>query len=76
MAMSMQAMSTRAHGVSAQGAQAAGFALIYQSLMRQAAALSYLDLYVVLGAGAAAMFFLSFLLKSNDPSHAEVQIGH
>jgi hypothetical protein len=31
---------------------------------------------VVLGAGAAAMFFLSFLLKSNDPRHTELQVGH
>jgi hypothetical protein len=38
--------------------------------MRQAAALSYLDIYIVLGAGAAAMFFLSFLLKSRDPKDA------
>jgi hypothetical protein len=76
MAMSIQSISSHAHGVSAQGAQAAGFALIYQSLMKQAAAMSYLDLYVVLGAGAAAMFFLSFLLKSNDPRHTEMQVGH
>jgi DHA2 family multidrug resistance protein len=76
MAMSIQSISTHAHGVSAQGAQAAGFALIYQSLMKQAAAMSYLDLYVVLGAGAAAMFFLSFLLKSNDPSSTAQQAIH
>jgi len=76
MAMSLQAMSSHAHGVTAQGAQATGFAMIYMSLQRQAAAMSYLDLYVILGAGAGAMFFLSFLLKSNDPRHTELQVGH
>jgi DHA2 family multidrug resistance protein len=76
MAMSIQAMASQARGVSAQGAQATGFALIYESLMRQAVALSYLDLYVVLGAGAGAMFFLSLLLKSNDPKSAGQHVGH
>jgi DHA2 family multidrug resistance protein len=65
--------ATGAHGA---GAQASGLALIYQGLMGQAAALSYVDTYVVLGAAAAAMFFVSFLLKRNDPQHTEVQAGH
>lgn len=64
-----QAMATRAHGAS--GSMAAGLALVYQSLLGQAAALSYVDTYVVLAAAAAAMFFLSFLLKSNNPSAPE-----
>jgi DHA2 family multidrug resistance protein len=75
MAMSLQSMS-HAHSVTAQGTQATGFAMIYMSLQRQAAALSYVDLYVILGAGAVAMFFLSFLLKKNDPKHTELQVGH
>jgi hypothetical protein len=62
-------MATRAHGAS--GSMAAGLALVYQSLLGQAAALSYVDTYVVLAAAAAAMFFLSFLLKSNNPSAPE-----
>ena len=72
----MQAMASRAHGLGNSGGVAVGLALVYQGLMGQAAALSYLDCYVVLGAGAAAMFFLSFLLKHNDPKHTEVHTGH
>jgi DHA2 family multidrug resistance protein len=70
--MCFQAIASRAHGAgaNAQGSQAAGFAMIYQSLMGQAAALSYLDAYVVLGTGAAGMFFVSFLLKKDDPKAA------
>jgi DHA2 family multidrug resistance protein len=72
----MQAMASRAHGLGNSGGQAVGLALVYQGLVGQAAALSYLDCYIVLGAGAAAMFFLSFLLKYNDPRHTEVHTGH
>jgi MFS transporter, DHA2 family, multidrug resistance protein len=33
----------------------------------QAAVMSYIDLYWFLTVGTAIMFFLSFLLKKNDP---------
>jgi len=36
-------------------------------LQAQAAVLSYIDLYWILTVGTAMMFFLSFLLKKNDP---------
>jgi DHA2 family multidrug resistance protein len=36
-------------------------------LQAQAAVLSYIDLYWILTVGTAMMFFLSFLLKRNDP---------
>jgi DHA2 family multidrug resistance protein len=64
------------HGASGAAAQGAGLALIYQELMGQAAALSYLDGYLIMGVAAAAMFFLSFLLQHNDPRHTEVHAGH
>jgi hypothetical protein len=44
--------------------------------MMQAAAMSFIDAYVILGVGSAAMFFLSFLLKHNDPKHTEISAGH
>jgi len=66
-------MVFQAHGASA---QLTWLALIYQNMMRQAAGLSYLDTYVVLATAAAAMFFLSFLLKSNDPKNTERHSGH
>jgi hypothetical protein len=44
--------------------------------MGKAAGLSFIDTYVVLGVGSGAMFFLSFLLKSNDPKSTEQPMGH
>src|ERR1700733_5309511 len=54
-------------GLSAHDAQARAYASIYQSLQAQAASLAYIDTFKVLAVGAAIMFFLSFLLKKNDP---------
>jgi len=75
---SFQALTAYAHriGASNQQAQAISLGMVYRSLMAQAAALSYIDTYVALGGAAAAMFFLSFLLKSNDPKHPEVVTSH
>jgi DHA2 family multidrug resistance protein len=69
------ALQARSAGLGAFGTQAAVVAQIYRSFMMQAAAMSFIDTYVILGVGSAAMFFLSFLLKSNDPKHAEVHSG-
>ncbi len=66
--VTFQSLALRMHGT---GGQAMGLTMIYQFLMGQAAALSYLDTYVVLGTGSTVMFFLSFLLKWNDPKHTE-----
>lgn len=74
--MSFQSLATRAHGMGGAGGQTMGLALIYQELMGQAAGLSFIDTYVALGAASAVMFFVSFLLKSNDPKNTEVQTGH
>jgi DHA2 family multidrug resistance protein len=60
-------LQARSAGLSAAGTQAAVLAQIYRGLTMQAAALSFVDTYVVLGIGSAAMFFLSFLLQANDP---------
>jgi hypothetical protein len=64
------------HGSVGAGSQTMGLALVYQYLMGQGAALSFIDTYVVLGTASAAMFFVSFLLKSNDPKQAEIHTGH
>ncbi len=37
------------------------------TVMRQAATLSYIDMFWFLGIGTGIMFFLSFLLRKNDP---------
>jgi hypothetical protein len=57
---------TRA-GLSAQEAHRQALARIYASVQAQAAALAYIDTYWVLGIAAVIMFFLSFVLKKNDP---------
>jgi DHA2 family multidrug resistance protein len=77
-AFNSQAMMlhARSAGLGPFGTQAAVVAQIYRAFMMQAAALSFIDVYVILGIGSAAMFFLSFLLKSNDPKSAEQHTGH
>ena len=54
-------------GVGKHEALSVAYARIYQSLQAQAASLAYIDTFMVLCVGAAIMFFLSFLLKKNDP---------
>jgi len=54
-------------GMSLHEAQTQAYARIYQAVQAQAATLAYIDMFWVLAAGAAIMFFLSFLLKKNDP---------
>jgi DHA2 family multidrug resistance protein len=70
------ALHARSAGLGPFGTQAAVIAQIYRTFMMQAAAMSFIDVYVILGVGSAAMFFLSFLLKSNDPRSTEQVGGH
>ncbi|MGB8261302.1 MAG: DHA2 family efflux MFS transporter permease subunit [Terracidiphilus sp.] len=71
-----QTLAVHTGGARLAGGQTMGLALVYQYLMGQAAALSFIDTYVVLGAASTAMFLVSFLLKSNDPRHTEVHAPH
>jgi hypothetical protein len=70
------ALHARCAGLGALGTQAAVVAQIYRAFMMQTVALSFIDANAILGVGSAAMFLLSFLLKSNDPKSAEQQTGH
>jgi DHA2 family multidrug resistance protein len=54
-------------GLGAHDAQAQAYARIYQTVQAQAASLSYIDTFMVLAIASAIMFFLSFLLKKNEP---------
>jgi MFS transporter, DHA2 family, multidrug resistance protein len=54
-------------GLSLHAAQSQAMARIYAGVQAQAAALAYVDTYWVLGIAATVMFFLSFVLKKNDP---------
>jgi MFS transporter, DHA2 family, multidrug resistance protein len=65
-----------AAGASPPDAQMGALARIYLAVQQQAATLSYIDTFEILAIGAAIMFFLSFLLKKNEPGgggavHAE-----
>ncbi len=54
-------------GLGAVEAQGRAYAQIYQNVQAQAASLAYIDTFMVLAVGAAIMFFLTFVLKKNDP---------
>ena len=49
------------------GSEKQALAALYRSLQGQAAALAYIDVYLLLGALAAAMTLSAFLLKKNQP---------
>jgi len=59
-------------GLSAHAAKIQAYARIYQSLGAQAGTLAYIDTFKVLAVGASIMFFLSFVLKKNDPGGGPV----
>jgi len=63
-------------GLSLPDAQHRAYASVYSTVQTQAATLSYIDTFWILAVGSAVMFFLSFLLKKNDP-HAggEAAVG-
>ena len=73
-----------AHGLSRQfairglgkhEAMATAYARIYQSVQAQAASLAYIDTFMVLSVAAGVMFFLSFMLKRNDPASGGVHVA-
>lgn len=55
-----------APGVGPVRAAKEAYALLYRTVIAQATTLAYLDTYLVLAAGAAIMFVLSFFLKKNE----------
>lgn len=50
--------------------QMQAYGRLYESMQNQASALAYIDTFWLLGIAAAVMFFLSFLLKKNNPRGA------
>jgi DHA2 family multidrug resistance protein len=54
-------------GTTPPDAQKTAYGLIYQSILTQAQTLAYIDTYMILAVAAAIMFFLTFLVKKNDP---------
>ena len=64
-------------GQSLPDAQAHAYARAYQGLRAQAGTLAYLDVFWILSVIACIMFFLSFLLRKNDPhGGGETVIAH
>jgi DHA2 family multidrug resistance protein len=62
-------------GLGKHEALATSYARIYQSLQAQAGSLAYIDTFMVLSVAAGIMFFLSFLLKKNDPGGGGVHVA-
>ncbi|HLV96537.1 MAG TPA: DHA2 family efflux MFS transporter permease subunit [Candidatus Acidoferrales bacterium] len=61
-----------ASGVQAERAIKEAYALLNQTLIGQATTLAYVDTFLVLAAGSAIMFVLSFALKKNQPGGGRV----
>ncbi len=70
------------HALQAQGgvgkadAHSGALAQLYRLLQGQAAVLSYMDTYLLLGLAAGTMFLLSFVLRKNNPRTTEQHVGH
>jgi len=62
-------------GLGKHEAMATAYARIYQSVQAQAASLAYIDTFMVLSVAAGVMFFLSFMLKRNDPASGGVHVA-
>ena len=61
-----------AAGVQSELALRKADALIYRSVIGQAATLAYIDTFWILAVGAAIMFLLSFALRKNEPGGGRV----
>jgi DHA2 family multidrug resistance protein len=62
-------------GLSGHFAQEQALARVYGMLVTQAQAISYVDVYWLLAAVSALMFFLSFLLAKNEPGAGAGEIS-
>ncbi|HYK18599.1 MAG TPA: DHA2 family efflux MFS transporter permease subunit [Bryobacteraceae bacterium] len=63
-------------GATPPDAQVGAYARIYQNVLVQAQTLAYIDTYMLLAIAASVMFFLTFLVKRNDPGGGgEVAVG-
>jgi len=62
-------------GLSKHDALATAYARIYGAVQAQAGTLAYIDTFMVLSVAAGIMFFLSFLLRKNDPGGGHVHVA-
>jgi len=61
-------------GLDQHGARMAAYAKIYQNIQNQANASAYIDTFMALAVGSGIMFFLSFILRKNDPGGGHVVV--
>jgi DHA2 family multidrug resistance protein len=59
-------------GASAPDAQVQAYARLYQSTLVQSQTLAYIDTFMVLAVAASIMFFLSFIVRRNNPGGGQV----
>ncbi len=61
-----------ASGMNAERAATQAYGIVFRNVIAQATTLAYIDTFMVLAAGAAIMFVVSFTLKKNDPGRRRV----
>jgi len=63
-------------GMDKNKAQITAYAQLYQAVQAHASSLAYIDTFMILAVGSGLMFFLSFVLKKNDPGGGgNVEVG-
>jgi MFS transporter, DHA2 family, multidrug resistance protein len=67
---SAASLAERLRHAGADQAQLQAYGRINETLQKQASTLSYIDTFWILGIAAGIMFFLSFLLRKNNPGRA------
>ncbi len=73
-ASSALAARLAASGVQANLAAQKASGMLYQALIGQASTLAYIDMFTILGTGAAVLFLLSFALRKNQPGGGSVMM--
>ena len=63
-------------GLSPGSGVGAALGRVYMIFQMQSMTLSYVDAYMFMAVCSSAMFFLSLLIKKNDPHHTEMAVGH
>jgi DHA2 family multidrug resistance protein len=71
---SVQALTDRLRMAGVAHPETQVYGRIYSSITAQAAVLSYIDAFWILGVAAGIMFFLTFLLKKNNPGKAKSSV--
>jgi DHA2 family multidrug resistance protein len=71
---SAMSLADRLRHAGAGRAHTQAYGRIYESMQNQAATLSYIDAFWMLGIATGIMFLLSFLLKKNNPRGPRAQV--